>query len=108
MSLLRTHPKLIALNAALLAALAVATFTGSRTADAQPTSARSGEQNGRLRGEYTIIAGTIQGGTTSALYIIDAANQDLIALSWDRTNNRANPLGYRSLTDDAKYLTKPR
>jgi hypothetical protein len=108
MSLLRQHPKLIALNAALLAALAVATFTTSRPADAQTTLAKPGEQAGRLRGEYTMIPGKFQGGTASAIYIIDAANQELVALTWDRSNNRINPLGHRSLLDDSRYLTKPR
>jgi hypothetical protein len=104
MSFLRRHPKLLALNAALLAGLAFAALM-PRAADAQPGA---NPQAGRLRGDYTLIAGRYQGGTASAIYIIDAANQELIALSWDRTNNRINPLGHRSLLDDSRYLSKPR
>ncbi|HMN42618.1 MAG TPA: hypothetical protein PKE29_17390 [Phycisphaerales bacterium] len=108
MNLLRSHPKLLALNAALLAAIAVTTLTGSRPADAQTAAPKPGEPGARLRGEYTMIAGKFQGGTASVIYIIDAANQDLVAINWDRSNNRPNPLGHRSLLDDARYLTKPR
>jgi len=98
--------KLIGLNVALLATLAVVTLLGV-------VSARAGAQPGattpaRGRGEYTMVSGRIQGSTTSAIYIVDGANQEIVALTWDRTNNRVEPIGYRSLNDDARYLTKPR
>jgi hypothetical protein len=98
--------KLIGLNIALLAVLAVVTLLSV-------VSSRAGAQPGatppvRGRGEYTMVSGKVQGATTAAIYIVDAANQEVVALSWDRANNRVEPIGFRSLNDDARYLTKPR
>jgi hypothetical protein len=99
--------RLIGLNIALLAVLAVVTLLSV-------VSARAGAQPGivntpvRGRGEYTMVAGKIQGSTTAAIYIVDAANQEIIALSWDRANSRVEPIGHRALSDDARFLTKPR
>ena len=104
----RLSRRLIGLNIALLAVLAVVTIAGvvSSRADAQQPG--GAVPLPRMRGEYTMVAGKIQGATTQSLYIIDAANQELVALSWDRANNRFEPIGHRSIADDAKYLTKPR
>ncbi len=100
--------RLIGLNIAILAVLAVVTIAGvvSSRAGAQPPT--GAPPLPRMRGEYTMVPGKIQGATTQSLYIIDASNQELLALSWDRANNRFEPIGHRSLSDDAKYLTKPR
>ena len=100
--------RLIGLNIALLAVLAVVTIAGvvSSRADAQPPTGSNPAS--RIRGEYTMVSGKIQGATADALYIIDAANQELVALSWDRAASRFEPIGHRSIADDARYLTKPR
>lgn len=96
----RVSPRLIGLNVALLAVLVVVTLLGV-------VSSRAGAQ-ARGRGEYTMVAGKIQGATTAAIYVVDAANQEVVALGWDRATNRLEPIGHRSLSDDARYLTKPR
>lgn len=110
----RTLPgRLLAANIALLAVLAGVTFIGARDSLAQFTNGRSaagGADGGstapgaRPRGEYTMIPGRYQGSTTSAVYILDVANQELVALSWDRNKNRLEPIGYRHLPSDAKLF----
>ncbi|RMH27261.1 MAG: hypothetical protein D6693_05645, partial [Planctomycetota bacterium] len=78
---------LIALNTALLLALAAVTL-------APPAAA----QAGRARGEYAMISGQIQGREESAIYLVDTANQEMVALIWDRQRNNLLPLGRRSLS----------
>ncbi len=101
----RVNPRLVAVNVVLLGVLAFVTFAG-----AQPTPPGStpGPHAGRGRGEYTMVSGRYSGATTSAIYILDSANQELVVLGWDRSAARLNPIGHRSLADDAQYLTKPR
>ncbi len=101
--------RLIGLNIALLGVLGVVTLVGvmSSRAGAQPGTGGAGGA-ARGRGEYTMVAGKIQGATTAAIYVVDAANQEVVALGWDRATSRLEPIGHRSLLDDARYLTKPR
>lgn len=81
---------LIALNLVMLAALAAVTLAPA-----------AGAQAGRARGDYTMVAGQIQGREEAAIYIVDATNQELVALSWDRTAGGLTPLGHRNLAQDA-------
>lgn len=99
--------RLVWLNGVLLAALAVVTI-GQR-AGAQPGGGAGGGRSGgalspadRARGDYTLVTGRMQGGTAGAVWILDAANQELLALSWDRTHDRFNIIGHRSVTNDAR------
>ena len=98
----RMDRRLIVLNGALLAVLAVVTLSSARSATGQ-----TGEAN-RARGEYTMVSGVMQGSTASVLYLLDATNQEIVAASWDRNNNRLVPIGHRSLSDDSRYLQRPR
>ena len=86
---------LIALNGALLVALAAVALAPA--ADAQ--------RGNRARGQYTMVGGEVQGQEESAVYIVDAANQELIALFWDRNRRGFGALGYRNLTEDAAIPT---
>jgi hypothetical protein len=81
------------LNLALLTALAAITFA--------PDSIRANAQAGRARGEYTLLAGRPNGSSSDAIYVLDAANQEIIALKWD-TGRKLSLLGYRNLESDAK------
>lgn len=81
---------LLALNAALLGLLAVVTFAPG--ADAQET---------RGRGEYTMVAGGVNGALGSAVYIADVVNQELIAVTYNPSSRRLEGLGYRNLATDA-------
>lgn len=96
---------LVLLNAAVLGALAVVTIADRAGAQPGTVPATRGE---RMRGDYTLVTGRYIGGSTSAVYIFDATNQELLALSWDRTHDRFNIIGHRSLAADARTRQQPR
>lgn len=98
----RLDQRLLALNGGLLVVLGIVTLANTRAADAQPTTPN------RARGEYTMVSGRMQGSTAAVLYLIDATNQEIVAASWDRNNNKLEPVGLRSLSDDSRYLQRPR
>jgi hypothetical protein len=86
---------LIALNGVLLVLLGVVTL--GRSADAQPMS----------RGEYTMIAGRAQGAAAGIVYVVDTANLELIALTYDPNSKDLEGIGYRNLAADARTLLNP-
>jgi hypothetical protein len=99
--------RLIAANAVLLLALAVLTVAGVQSqAGAQPGAGGAAGQRGR--GDYTMVSGRYQGGTANMVYVLDSANQELLALEWNRNRNEFVPLGLRSLVDDGRRLAPPR
>ncbi len=82
---------LIAVNAGLAAVIGITALV-----PAQPGG-------NRARGEYAIVGGEfLGGGGENAVYILDATNQDLIAVRWDRTRGALQGIGYRDLTVDAQ------
>lgn len=90
----RTRP-LIALNLVLLglvAAVSVARHAGAEEAP-QPT---------RARGVYTMVSGSIQGGSHDVVYVLDTANQEMIALGWDNSKGVLGVIGYRNLVADSQ------
>lgn len=89
----KSHAKLLALNAGLLGVLA--TMILLSPADAQPAAARA-------RGEYTMVAGNTNAGGPQAVYIVDASNQEMVAVRWDQGKQLMATVGYRSFGDDAK------
>ena len=99
----RLSPKLIGLNVALLAILGIVTFVSSGPARAQPEDAAAARQ----RGDYPAVSGRMQGGN-AVVELIDAANHELVALSWNRNNNVFEPIGFRSLIDDKRFMQRPR
>lgn len=84
---------LLAINAALGVAVLFVTF--SIQADAQQNA-------GRAPGDYTMVAGKVQGVSEAAIYIIDAKNQEMVALRWDQSAHKLEPIGYRDLAQDTK------
>ena len=40
--------------------------------------------------------------------MLDASNQELIALKWDRTRSSLDAIGFRDLVDDAAKQQAPR
>lgn len=88
---------LLTLNVALAALLAVL-WGVSHEAVAQPSSPSAAAS--RARGNYTMVAGRLRSGSTSAIYIIDAANQDVVALRWNDSRKALEGLGYRNLARD--------
>lgn len=83
---------LLTLNAALLAILAAIVLAPS--ADAQ-------NRANRARGEYTMVSGRMLGAVEDAIWIIDAANEELLALRWNNSAKRLDGIGYRDLSQDA-------
>jgi hypothetical protein len=90
----RSSRPLIYLNAALLLGLGIVTLA--------PESHAQRAGAGRVRGEYTMVSGRIMGGNTNAVYIVDAANQEFVAVRWNNASKSLDGLGYRSLQADAQ------
>lgn len=90
---MRDRSSLIGLNIALLAALAAVTLG--------PWARAREEQPGRKRGEYTMVGGQYQGGDSNAVFILDAVNQEMIALRWNEGSRSMEGIGYRDLAADA-------
>lgn len=96
--------RLVGLNIGLVVTLGVVTLVGVTRSGAQPSTGAGGAGAARPRGEYTLVSGKFQGSSASAVYILDVANQELVALDWDRNKLRFEPIGYRSLKDDANLF----
>ena len=92
---LRNHRGLIAVNLALLALLAAVTLAPHAVAQRAGT---------RARGEYALVGGKIQGGNANAVYVIDGANQEMIALRWNETTKALEGVGYRDLLADGEAV----
>lgn len=80
---------LILLNAVLLAVLAAVVC--SPGAVARPPAPE------RARGSYTMVGGKVIGSPEDAVYVVDAANQELVALKWERSRKSLKAIGYQSL-----------
>ncbi|MCB9838494.1 MAG: hypothetical protein H6813_04080 [Phycisphaeraceae bacterium] len=90
----RAVPGLIGLNAALALCLAVVTLAPGATAQ-QPARARE-------PGDYTMVSGLLQGQTFEVIYIVDAANQEMVAVEWEQTRRQMRPVGFRDLGADSQ------
>ncbi len=87
---------LLTLNIVLLALLGAVSLASSANAQ------RGG---GRARGLYTMVAGQIQPLEESAIYIVDANNQEVIAMHWDQGRRVLAPIGHRSMSTDSQVKT---
>ncbi|MDX2115158.1 MAG: hypothetical protein SFZ24_05980 [Planctomycetota bacterium] len=90
---MRTERGLIALNAALVLVLLVVTLSPGASAQ---------ERRQRPRGQYTMVDGRSNGVTESIIYVVDAANQEMVALRWDNGQTRIVPLDYADLGAEAQ------
>jgi hypothetical protein len=84
---------LIGLNICLLVVLALITLTPG----AQARQAAS-----RPHGQYAMVSAQVQGQTEAAIVVVDAANEEMAALKWDRSRRVLTPIGYRNLRQDAQ------
>ncbi len=91
-----TFRSLLVLNTLLLAILAAVTFGPS--ADAQS----------RARGQFTMVAGGVNGLSSSAVYIIDVINQEMMAVAYNQNTKRLEVIGYSNLVLDATTRTQRR
>ena len=87
---------LLALNAALLVLLAIVTLSPSVEAQI------------RGRGTYTMVAGRANGTESSAVYIVDAANQELMIIAYNGNTKLLDGIGYRNLVIDSGELLRGR
>jgi hypothetical protein len=103
----RTAPAriLAGVNVALLAAVAVAALVQHVPEDVHAASPAG---LARPRGEYTMVSGRAQGMSTAAIFLFDSANQELLAVTWDRAGGDLKAVGFRSVTDDAQIGGRPR
>ncbi len=85
---------LLAINAALLGLLALVSFAS--TAGAQ----------GRGRGEYMMVGGGANGANSAVVYIVDAANQEMIAATFNVNTRVLDGVGYRNLAQDAATVLR--
>ena len=88
----RPYRGLIGLNVALLVLLAAVSFTPG--ADAQA-------QDERPRGAYAMVAGVYQGSSSEAIYVVDRANQELIAMTFEPGRKRLVGIDYARLDRSA-------
>ncbi len=88
---------LLALNGALLALLAAVTFGSSVDA-----------QQGRRRGDYTMVAGGVKGANSSAVYIVDTVNQEMMAVTYNQQTKTLDGVGYHNLAVDAGIVLRGR
>ncbi len=81
---------LVVLNAVLVAGVLL-----------QRAVPRAYAQGGRARGEYTMVSGKTNAGGPHAIYVLDSANQEMVALRWDPARRVLGVIGYRNLSGDA-------
>ncbi|MFK7960586.1 MAG: hypothetical protein AB8G96_08665 [Phycisphaerales bacterium] len=89
MSIPRRHAALIAINAGLLGLLGLITL--GPVADAQP----------RPRGRYVGVAGGVNGSEADAIWILDTANREMVALTWQPNQKALIGIGYRNVATDS-------
>lgn len=90
----RQSNALVVLNLVLLGVLALITLApraGAQLSDPNPT---------RARGEYTLVGGETQSGNANAIYVLDTANRELVALRWNASTSTLEGIGYRDLAQD--------
>jgi len=87
---------LLALNAALVALLAAVTFGPKVDGQARP------------RGEYTMVAGGVKGANSSAVFVVDTVNQEMMAITYNQEAKVLEGIAYRSLAEDVASVQRGR
>ncbi len=85
---------LVALNAVLVLAIGAVVLEPRATAQQQTPS--------RAAGQYMLVGGEVRSGNTNAVFVIDTANREMVALRWVDGRNVLEGIGYRNLADDLK------
>jgi hypothetical protein len=83
---------LIVLNVVLLLVLAAVALSPRALA----------QRGSRARGEYTMVSGRIIGGNSHIVYILDGANQEVLAAKWNESSKSVDVIGYRDMQADAQ------
>ncbi len=92
-----SHRGLLCLNAGLIVVLALLTL-------APGAQARQGAS--RPHGQYAMVSAQVQGLAEHAVVIVDSANQQMVALRWDRSRKTLVPLGFRDMEADIRLREK--
>lgn len=66
------------------------------------------EAQSRVRSTYSAASGRIEGTEVHALYIVDEATQEVVAVQWDPQKKQMRGLGYRNMQTDAADTARPR
>ena len=90
---------LMVLNVALLGLLAWITFGAAGVSGGSAGAQPSG------RGDYTMVAGGVNGAESGAVWIVNGGTQELIAVYYDFGQKNIVPIGYRNLAKDMAQLT---
>ena len=85
----KKYGALLVLNAALVGVLLLVSVPSG--ADAQQAGARG-------RGDYTMVSGRVQGSSEDAVWIVDAANEEIMALRWDISRENVQFIGFAPFT----------
>jgi len=84
---------LIALNAGLLGTLGAVLYGPQALAQVGAT---------RAPGEYATIGGEMPGSNNNTIFVIDAANREMIALEWNDSTRSLEGIGFRDLATDVQ------
>ncbi len=85
---------LIALNIGALALLAAVSFAPGISSAQSPARTRA-------HGQYGMLSGQFQGSSEDAIFLVDAANAEMLALKFDRSRRSLTGIGYRDMAADA-------
>jgi hypothetical protein len=94
---------LVALNLVLLGVLAYGSLAPSANAQQQQPAAA-----GRAGGRYGMVSGVVQNVYPGVVYIVDEANQEVVAVMWNETIRQFSGVGYRDLKSDAATFQQNR
>ena len=92
--------KLVVLNAALAAMLAVLIWLPAPAGGQPTTGVPAAGGSTRARGTYTMLAGKPRSGSGSVVYLVDSGNQEAVAVRWSESRNILEGVGYRNLARD--------
>lgn len=90
----RGSHRLVAINVGLALCVGVAAVVS-------PLEAQQGQPAKRSRGDYSAVSAAMQGGNSDAIFVLDAANQEMVIVRWNDSKRTLEGIGYRSLADDA-------
>ena len=58
------------------------------------------QQSPRVGGRYGMVSGVVQNIYPGVVYIVDEANQEMVAVIWNETTQQFTGLGYRDFKSD--------
>jgi hypothetical protein len=99
----QSRNSVIALNVLLLAILAAVSLVPSSSGQLDSTTNPHIDSTAN---QYVAIPSVANGIPTGAIYIMETTRQELVAIAWNRDQNRVRILGYRNLRIDADSVPR--